>query len=167
MMSKFIGRTEELNLLNGLLEKRSASLIVIYGRRRIGKSRLVEEFGHNLKMISFAGLPPQPHMTIQTQLDEFTRQMERQIKVKNLSFSDWSDAFGYLANYTQKGKVIIFFDEISWLGSRDPDFLGKLKNAWDIQFKKNDNLIFIYAVLCRLGLIKTFYQILVFMVAFR
>lgn len=142
-MSKFIGRLEELNLLKGLMEKRSASLAVVYGRRRVGKSRLVEEFGRNLKMYTFAGLPPQSNMSIQTQLDEFSRQMRRQTKIENQSFSDWGDAFNQLAAQTQKGQIIIFFDEITWLGSCDPDFLGKLKNAWDTQFKKNDNLILI------------------------
>jgi len=39
--------------------------------------------------------------------------------------------------------VIVLFDEISWMGSKDPDFLGKLKNAWDVYFKKNPKLIFI------------------------
>ena len=44
-MVGFIGRKEELKLLNGLLHKRSASLIVVKGRRRIGKSRLLQQFG--------------------------------------------------------------------------------------------------------------------------
>ncbi len=44
MSSKFIGREEELKLLGHLLSKKSASLVVIKGRRRIGKSRLIEEF---------------------------------------------------------------------------------------------------------------------------
>lgn len=35
------------------------------------------------------------------------------------------------------------FDEISWMGSEDPDFLGKIKNAWDQKFKKNPNLLFV------------------------
>lgn len=48
-----------------------------------------------------------------------------------------------LANVTRKGKVLILFDEISWMGSKDPLFLGKLKNAWDLEFKKNPNLILI------------------------
>jgi hypothetical protein len=39
--------------------------------------------------------------------------------------------------------MIVLFDEISWMGSKDPDFLGKLKNAWDLYFKKNPKLIFI------------------------
>lgn len=37
--------------------------------------------------------------------------------------------------------MLIVLDEISWMGSKDSDFLGKLKNAWDLYFKKNDQLI--------------------------
>lgn len=37
--------------------------------------------------------------------------------------------------------LFLEIDEISWMGSKDPDFLGKLKNAWDLYFRKNDKLI--------------------------
>ena len=55
-MTNFIGREAELEDLKRFLRKKTASLIVIKGRRRIGKSRLIEEFGKNLKMYSFIGL---------------------------------------------------------------------------------------------------------------
>lgn len=56
-MAKFIGRQEELSLLKGLASRRSASLIVIKGRRRIGKSRLLDEFASFFeKAYIFAGL---------------------------------------------------------------------------------------------------------------
>ena len=142
-MTQFIGRQEELALLRGLFEKDSASLAVIYGRRRIGKSRLVEEFGRQMRMITFSGLPPQPHTTLQSQLDEFSQQMSRQFNIPKLFFSEWGDAFNELARQTKNGQIIIFLDEITWLGSCDPDFLGKLKNTWDLIFKKNDRLILI------------------------
>ena len=45
-MSKFIGRQPERKLLEDLLLKQTASLVVVYGRRRIGKSRLIEEFAN-------------------------------------------------------------------------------------------------------------------------
>lgn len=45
MTSSFVGRKKELQQLSLLLKKASASLIVVKGRRRIGKSRLIEEFG--------------------------------------------------------------------------------------------------------------------------
>ncbi|WP_425385823.1 hypothetical protein [Wolbachia endosymbiont (group A) of Barypeithes pellucidus] len=31
------------------------------------------------------------------------------------------------------GKILLLFDEISWMGSKDPTFLGKIKNFWDTQ----------------------------------
>ncbi len=58
-----------------------------------------------------------------------------------MKFDEWNSAFNYLGRETQKGRCVIIFDEISWVGSEDPDFLGKLKNAWDLIFKKNDELI--------------------------
>ena len=78
---EFVGRDSELQYLKRFIDKRSASLIVVKGRRRIGKSRLVEEFAtkNNIKLISFAGLPPEKGITAQTQRDEFSRVL----KIKN------------------------------------------------------------------------------------
>ena len=76
-MTKFIGREVELEKLERLLRKKSASLVVIRGRRRIGKSRLAEEFGKNHRFISLTGLPPRRDSTAHAQRDEFMRQLAR------------------------------------------------------------------------------------------
>ena len=55
----FVGREEEIQQLKDLLKKRSASFVVVKGRRRIGKSRLLDEFSKNKKTYKFTGLPPQ------------------------------------------------------------------------------------------------------------
>lgn len=142
-MANFIGRKEELLLLKNLLYKRSSSLIVVKGRRRIGKSRLLEEFGHQLKkVLTFSGLPPHDKMTEHSQKEEFATQLKRQIDVDvSIKADDWSNLFWQLGNHTKQGSVLIILDEISWMGSLDPDFLGKLKIAWDLYFSKNDNLL--------------------------
>ena len=49
----FFGREHELQILNNLLSKRTASLVVIKGRRRVGKSRLAEEFSKRLTSYVF------------------------------------------------------------------------------------------------------------------
>ncbi len=56
---------------------------------------------------------------------------------------DWGDLFWHLAERSQKGKMVLVLDEISWMGSKDPAFLGKLKTAWDLYFKKNPQLVLI------------------------
>lgn len=140
---KFIGRKKELAILEDQLKKKVASLVVLRGRRRIGKSRLIEEFGQSYEMYLFTGLPPTQSTTMISQQQEFLRQIRRQFKTPLLSFEDWGDIFWYLAEKLQNRRIILVFDEISWMGSKDPDFLGKLKTAWDQHFKKNPALMLI------------------------
>ena len=63
--------------------------------------------------------------------------------IPEVKADDWSKLFSLLSNQTKSGRVILIFDEISWMGSEAPDFLGKLKTAWDEEFKKNPKLILI------------------------
>lgn len=73
----FVGREAEMARLKGLLTSRSANLIVIRGRRRIGKSRLLAEFGKEIKSYFFSGNPPTPKITAQSQRMVFVKQLER------------------------------------------------------------------------------------------
>src|SRR6185437_8488786 len=140
----FFGRERELNLLMNLLDKRVASLVVIRGRRRIGKSTLIEEFAKraNLPFFSFQGLPPTPKTTQQSEREVFVKQMEKQ-GIVGVASDDWTHIFYHLAGKVRQGKAIVLLDEISWMGSQDPDFLGKLKMTWDLHLKKNPKLIFV------------------------
>lgn len=142
-MTRFIGRTEELEGLIGLVKKSSASLVVIRGRRRIGKSRLAEEFSKSFKKsFSLTGIPPEKGVTAKMQREEFARQMKR-LKIPITNSDDWGDLFQDLALHTAKGSVVIILDEITWMGSLDPSFLPKLKTIWDTLFKKNPKLVLI------------------------
>jgi len=142
-MIPFVGRQRELQRLRALDGRKAASLVVVKGRRRIGKSRLIEEFAKDSKFVSISGLPPTEGITAQHQRDEFARQMARVFLIPTPYGTDWSDLFWHLAHHTREGRVIILLDEISWLGIKDPTFLGKLKNAWDLHFKKNPKLILV------------------------
>lgn len=138
----FYGRKNELNQLQHLLKKKTSSLVVVKGRRRIGKSRLIEEFGKNMRSLIFTGLPPEEKTTAQIQREYFVKQMERLLKVRGIKADDWGDLFWHLSKEIGKGAFLIVFDEINWMGSCDPTFLGKLKSAWDLYFKNNPQLIF-------------------------
>ncbi len=142
--STFVGRKDELERLNALFSKRTASLVVVKGRRRIGKSRLIEEFAKGKRFLVFSGTPPVEGTTEQSQRDVFAKRLGTQIGLPGIQSQDWSDLFTLLSRHTLEGQVIILFDEISWMGSKDPTFLGKLKNAWDLEFQKNPNLILVF-----------------------
>ena len=141
-MSAFIGRKEELASLKGLWDKKSASLVIIKGRRRIGKSRLATEFGKDKKFYPFVGLPPTPHTTAASQRDIFSKQLKSNLDV-SVEEDNWWSLLEALSKKTKQGKVVILFDEISWIGSKDPDFLGILKTMWDMYFKQNPQLVLI------------------------
>lgn len=140
----FFGRIEELESLSRLLAKKTASLVVCKGRRRIGKSALIQQFGKSFtKFYVFSGLPPTQGVTAETQKDEFAKQLALQFKLPLLQSTDWSDLFYFLATQTKNGRVLLLFDEISWMAQNDGTFLGKLKNAWDLHFSKNPRLILV------------------------
>lgn len=139
----FSGRTQELSDLRRFLKKKTSSMIVVRGRRRVGKSRLIEEFAKDYKFYSFAGLAPNSYTTSQSQRDEFARQLNVQTGIPEIKADDWSKLFLLLSEKIQYGRVIVLFDEISWMGSEDSDFLAKIKNAWDQKFKSNPQLIFV------------------------
>jgi len=126
-MTKFIGREEEMHKLELLLKKKSSSLVVMHGRRRIGKSQLAEEFGSKHRFISLSGLPITRKTTAQDQRDEFTRQLSTKYGMPKIQSDDWGNLFWILSNMTQSGRVIILLDEISWMAHKDDTFLGKLK----------------------------------------
>ncbi|MCH9626466.1 MAG: hypothetical protein S4CHLAM2_00880 [Chlamydiales bacterium] len=142
-MTKFIGRKKELELLKGLLRKKSSSLVVIRGRRRIGKSRLAEEYASSFsKAYILTGIPPEPGITAESQKSEFLRQLQ-EYRLPIYRSDDWGNLFYDLAQECKKGRVLVVLDEITWMGSLDPTFLPKLKTAWDRYFKQNPNLVMV------------------------
>lgn len=143
-MAPFIGRQQELARLLDTTRKSSASFVVVRGRRRVGKSRLIEEFSRHFDHFCvFTGLAPDKSTTAADQLGEFSRQIARQFKTARAVYADWSDAFWAVAERLQSGKVLLFFDEIAWMGSKDPTFLAKIKDVWDRRLKHNDRLVFV------------------------
>lgn len=143
MKNLFTGRKRELEGLNALLTKKSASLVVVRGRRRIGKSRLIDEFAKQMPYFVFSGLPPEKKTTAALQREEFARQLSNAFGFSGIKSEDWGDLFTILAKSLPKGRVILLLDEITWMGSKDPAFLGKLKIAWDLLFSKMPDLILI------------------------
>ena len=92
----FIGRKPELEWLKALYKKKGSSLVVVKGRRRIGKSRLIKEFAKissSQTFWSLAGLAPQDGISAQQQSDNFPRQLALILKITSMTFLDWSDAF--------------------------------------------------------------------------
>ena len=147
-MKRFFGRESYLDKLGALWRKRSSSFVVVAGRRRIGKSTLVEEFAarSNCDFIEIAGLAPDEQMDNQKQIDNFCERLSRIAGSPRQKADCWAKAFDALDEALKgRGRTIVFLDEISWMGKYDTSFAAFLKTAWDIQFSRHDRLIFIVA----------------------
>ena len=139
MMTKknFIGRADELKTLNSLHKHKTPNLIVVKGRRRIGKSCLISQFAqHNPEnqFWNFTGLAPQEGLNNQAQRNHFTKKLATLLNGPHTTFNDWGDIFDDLSSHVSNGDIILL-DEISWMGSHDPSFIPKLKAWWDEQNK--------------------------------
>lgn len=137
----FIGREYELLRLEDFLYKRKiAGLAVVSGRRRVGKSTLIEYASSEAKFYEFYGLGPREDIGNSDQLLHFGDQLGSFFGIPAQRFASWFDAFSMLAALTKEGPAVILLDEISWMAKHDKDFPGVLKGFWDTQFKKNPNL---------------------------
>jgi hypothetical protein len=89
-----------------------------------------------------SGLPPEDGVTDQSQRTEFLRQLQ-EYHLPIYRSDDWGNLFYDLSKICQKGRILLVLDEISWMGSKDPTFLPKLKTAWDRYFKQNPEFVLI------------------------
>ena len=138
----FVGREADLEELPRLWRKRVASLVTCRGRRRIGKSTLIEEFARRsgARFLKLEGKAPEPGMSNKVQLATFLEQLRRQTKTRVRSLANWSEAFAALDAELDAAKTVVLLDEISWMGKYDVGFPGELKIAWDNLFKKHDRV---------------------------
>ena len=142
----FFGREDVLSQLTALWGKRVSSLVTCRGRRRIGKSTVIERFAEQTdsRFIKIEGKRPRPGMSNESQLQEFARQLADQCDTERGAPLDWRDAFRRLDSVVRDGeKTVILLDEVSWLAYYADDFADDLKIVWDNQLKKHDRLVLV------------------------
>lgn len=144
----FIGRETELDLLNGLLSKENSSLVVVYGRRRIGKTETIRHFvkSNNLFTIEVTGV----HGATKTmQIKSFARTIQKLKGTDSLninSIKDWQELFFLVEDFIetiQEKKKVIFLDEFPWLDSKKSNFLEAFSYFWNNFCTKRDDMIVI------------------------
>lgn len=145
LQQAFIGRERELSELEALLGKKSSSLVVVKGRRRVGKSRLLNEFIQGKRAYKFIGLAPYDGATAQDQRDEFARQLQTITGLPQVATDDWGMLFSLLGHELKRSTkpTVVIFDEVSWMADQSSAFLSQLKTVWDEQWQQHPKLILI------------------------
>lgn len=144
-MKEFFGREDLLDSLKSLWDKRVSSLVTCRGRRRIGKSTLIEEFARQsgARFIKIEGLRPKAKLTNRDQLRFFISQLALQSDCTRDEPADWLSAFARLNSVLTNRKTVVLLDEVSWMGYFDPTFPEVLKVAWDNMFSRRSRLVLV------------------------
>ena len=142
--SRLIGRTEECDRLTRCMSEIDAQLIILYGRRRVGKTYLISKFFEGQFDFKLTGVFDEPRSV---QLRNFSNELSRQTGVEHNVPKDWTDAFGLLRNYLENlpkdNKKVVFFDEMPWLDTKNSGFLSAFEWFWNDWGSTVDNLVFI------------------------
>ena len=134
-ITKFVNRCEELELMDNSWKKDKAQFVVIYGRRRIGKTELIKQFMKDKSGLYFLG-----------RLESKKDQLERISRILSDFFSDsvlkmsplnsWDAVFEYI--FEKDKKIILTFDELPYMVKTSPELLSVLQDYWDnkLRFSK-------------------------------
>lgn len=135
----YIGREHEQELIHEKLKDVSkAQLIVLYGRRRIGKSTLIQKCVSGEKnVLFFEGIQGG---STQEQIDYFLSGLARQTGRVKLAAKNWREAFQGLGEIVQEGRWILVFDEFPWMAAGRTHLVADLKLYWD-QWCRNKKLV--------------------------
>jgi len=140
-MKHVIGRNNEKSILTNALKSSRAELIVIYGRRRIGKTYLIREIYKHHILFEFSGLHK---VSYKDQLKNFNLTL-RSYNKKSKDSSDWIEAFYQLQIYFDKlkgkTKKVLFIDEFPWLDTRKSNFLAAFDRFWNSYASKRKDIV--------------------------
>ncbi len=138
----FIGRKNELSVLNDTYNKSGFQMTVIYGRRRIGKSRLITEF--------IQGKRASYYVASKTSIEDNVKKWSSQVvtdlapNMEGLSIDNLEAFFRFVGNLADEEKIILALDEIPYIAEADESFLSRFQVAVDTIFAKKN----IYLIIC-------------------
>ncbi len=136
-----IGRTKEVSDLNRLYERESAELVAVYGRRRVGKTFLIDETFKGKITFRHAGLSPvemseeSKERPLRQQLQAFYYSLLSQGMKAGHCPKDWLEAFFMLEMFLQEldtdKKLLIFLDELPWMDTPKSGFITAFEAFWN------------------------------------
>lgn len=130
-MVRFVDREKELDLLNEAWNSNNAQLVVMYGRRRIGKTTLLDEFFRERSGIFYISQDIYSKLQISELKDYFAEYFKDSFLLKT-HIEDWNDLFTYLEKIIPVDrKFYVVLDEFTYLSKNDRSIVTKLQRFWD------------------------------------
>lgn len=144
VMEELIGRKKELQELDWAMRSSRSELIILKGRRRVGKTFLVRSFFNDKYTFHFVGAHKKSKSV---QLSNFRDSLIRYSGNTDLpAFHNWHEAFGALSMYLENcldERKVIFFDEMPWADTHGSDFVEEMEYFWANWVQNRDDIVFI------------------------
>jgi hypothetical protein len=141
--ANFIGREFERNKIDKIKSAKNSAILIVYGRRRIGKTELVEQSFRERNLLKFEGKEKQSESSqMKHVLNELSKYAQEPL-LQKIKASHWQEVFEIIHRYTEQGQWTIYFEEVQWLANYKDNFISDLKYAWDNYFRYNNELIVI------------------------
>ncbi|MBR4490798.1 ATP-binding protein [bacterium] len=136
-----IGRSEELKHLESLYSGKSFEYLVMYGRRRVGKTTLLQEFAKDKDAVFYSAQIKNDPLN----LADFSKTVQLHFDKMFISpFQSWQDAFDYIGRKAVTRTVVII-DEFPFIADSNPSVKSVLQHVIDHNWKNNGN---IFLILC-------------------
>ena len=143
-MEKLIGRKTECEELEWAMQSDRSEFIVLYGRRRIGKTFLVRSFFNDNYSFHYVGVHKQKK---EVQLERFREALMRYSKNQSVpALNNWRDAFHYLESLLEQcedKRKVLFFDEMPWIDTPGSDFIGEFEYFWSNWVQSRDDIVLV------------------------
>jgi uncharacterized protein len=143
-MKNLIGREPEVRILQQALSSPRAELIAMYGRRRVGKTHLIETVFQKEMVFELTGIKDAP---LAEQLQNFSETMSEAFNLPGelATPPNWLKAFRMLINFLKPliadTPKVVFLDEFPWLDTPKSRFLAAFDHFWNSWASKQQNLV--------------------------
>lgn len=139
----FIGRERDLAVLEELYQSRKPELYVLWGRRRVGKTELLQQFCQGRRAVYFLAAQVRERDNLRAFRDSL-RECLGDALTSNVEFPDWSAALGFAAERAGNERLVIVLDEFPYLCESSKGLTSVLQRFWDTRGKKSTLML----VLC-------------------
>jgi len=141
LFKEFKGRTRELNLLDELWVAPDATLLILFGRRRVGKTRLITQWIQQSKHRALYWVA-EPSSKLD-QLRSFSQALYNFANPQTpappeFTYASWQQAWQQVANLAQTERLALYIDEFTYVLEIDPSAAGVLQNMWDHVLKQSN-----------------------------
>lgn len=144
MDSLIIGREYENELLSGATKSQESELVIVYGRRRVGKTFLINQFFQNSYTFKHTGVFKK---STDVQLERFAVALEDCTGKPVVVPENWYKAFDLLRDYLKSvytaEKKVVFIDEMPWLDTPNSDFVAAFESFWNGWAAAEGNILLI------------------------